>query len=211
MAVNQSPGTLIYDSRPLPPFKRLVVLIPPADLDEIKLARRLRSMMVPLKTGILLLALVNHEDEDPLARRRLINLAAILHDPLYTVESKTISGNRWIVEIQEHLSPGDILVCFSGHNTSIWGLKSQPVGQALANKLPYPVVLITSPAIRNTASQALSRRILGWMISFVIILVFLGLDMRIVQDTQGWVGAVLLGMVMLIEAGLIWSWNSFWN
>jgi len=210
MAVNRSPGTLISDSRPLPSFKRLVVLIPPADLDEIKLARRLRSMMVPFKTGILLLALVNHEDEDPLARRRLINLAAILHDPLYTVESQTVYGNRWIAKIQEHLSPEDILVCFSGHNTSIWGSKSQPVRQTLLNKLPYPVIILTSPAIKNIPSQALSRRILGWVISFVIILVFLGLDMRIVQDTQGWVGAVLLGMVMLIEAGLIWSWNSFW-
>jgi len=210
MAVNHSPGTLIYDDGPLPPFRRLVVLIPPADLDEIKLARRLRSMMVPYKTGILLLALVVREDEDPLARRRLTNLAAILHDPLYTVESKTISGNRWIGEIQEYLSPGDLLVCFSGHFTT-WGLKSQPVGQTLVGKLPYPVVLLTSPAIKNIPSQALSRRFLGWAISLVIILVFLGLDARIVQDAHGWIGTVLLGTAMLVEVGLIWSWNSRWN
>jgi hypothetical protein len=211
MAINHSPGTLLSDGGPLPPFRRLVVLIPPADLDEIKLARRLRSMMVPYKTGILLLSLVTEEGEDSLARRRLTNLAAILHDPQYSVESKTISGNRWIGKIQEILAPGDLLVCFSGHNASTWSLKSQPVGQTLAGRLPYPVFLLPSLAIKDISRQALSRRILGWMISLVIILVFLGLDARIVQDASGWIGTFLLGTAMLVEAGLIWSWNSLWN
>ena len=117
-----------------------------------ELARRLRSMMSPSKEGILLLSLVTREDEDSLERRRLTNLAAILRDPFYTVTSKIISGNHWVGEIRENLLPGDLLVCLNGHKRSCQNLKRKPVGQALADQLPYPVY-VSAPYSINEVLQ----------------------------------------------------------
>jgi hypothetical protein len=44
-----------------------------------------------------------------------------------------------------------------------------------------------------------------------MILLFLGFDVRIVQDANGWIGTVFLGTAMLVEAGLIWTWNTLWD
>ena len=210
MNISHLPGTLLHDDEPLPAFRRLVILVPNTDLDEIRLARRVRSMMVPYKASILLLSLVTLEEDLP-EYRRLTNLAAVLRDPLYNVTSKTISRNQWVKEINENPLPGDLLVCLEGHYTPSWGLKNQPVCQALVNRLPCPIYVLHNIAIKEVPRQALSHRIVGWVVSITIILIFIGFDMRIVQDAAGWISSLLLGMAMLVEVGLIWSWNNFWN
>jgi hypothetical protein len=211
MNANSHPGTLLHDGQPLPAFRRLVVLIPNADLDEIRLARRIRSMMSPYKAGILLLSTVIREEEGLLERRRLTNLATLLRDPYYTVTSKTISAKHWVGEIKENLLPGDLLVCLKGQNSPSWSLKSHPVGQTLAGHLPCPVYVLHNIAIKEVLGQTLSHRILGWVVPIVIILLFIGFDVRIAKDAAGWVSVMLLSIAMLVEIGLIWGWNYHWN
>jgi hypothetical protein len=211
MIANTHPGTLLHDGQPLPAFRRLVVLIPNADLDEIRLARRIRAMMSPHKAGILLLSTVIREGEGPLERRRLTNLAAILSDPFYTVTSKTISAKHWVGEIKENLLPGDLLVCLNGHKAPSRSLKSQTVGQALSGELPCPVYILQNIAIKEVFHQTISHRIIGWMVPIVMILLFIGFDVRIAKDAGGWVSTLLLWIVFMVEAGLIWSWNYHWN
>jgi hypothetical protein len=211
MTYHATPGTLLHEGEPLPPFNRLVVLLPPADLDEVRLARRLRSMIVPYKTGILLLSLVIRDGEDSQERRRLTNLAAILRDPLYPVTSKTIIGNGWIEKIKENLLPGDILVCFLQQKAPTWGMKSQPISQVLAGELPCPVYVLHSFGIKQTPHQAFSRLFSGWVVPITMITLFLAFDFYLAQDAGGWLRITLLGTAMLVEAGLIWSWNILWN
>ena len=149
--------------------------------------------------------------DDANERRKLANLTAILRDPLYVVSSKIIPANRWVNETQKTLLPGDLLVCFAGHLVPIWPFRHQPVSQILAARLPYAVYILNSPTIKTPSNPAFSHRILGWVVSIVMILLFLGFDVRIVQDANGWIGTVFLGTAMLVEAGLIWTWNTLWD
>jgi hypothetical protein len=211
MTVKPHSEHVLYDGQPLPAFRRLVLLVPNADLDEIRLARRIRAMMSPYKAGILLLSPVIQEGEAPLERRRLTNLAALLRDPFYTVTCKTISGKHWVREIKENLLPGDLLVCLKGQKPPSWSLKNQSVGQTLAGNLPCPVYLLRNIATREVFNPTLSHRILGWVVPIVMILLFIGFDIRIAKDAAGWVSAMLLCIAMLVEIGMIWSWNYHWN
>lgn len=211
MTAKQRPGTLLQDGQPLPAFHRLVILVPNADLDEIRLARRIRSMMVLHKADILLLSLVTREGKESLERRRLTNLAAVLRDPLYTVTSKTISSNHWGREIKENLLPGDLLVCLGEQYAPSWGFRSQPLGEALVGRLPYPVYVLHYTDIKEVPRQSLSHRLVGWSVSIVVILLFLGFDARIVQGAGGWISTLLLGMSLLVEVGILWSWNNLWD
>jgi len=211
MTAKQNPGTLFHDGQPVPAFRRLVILAPNADLDEIRLARRIRSMLVTHQAGILLLSFVSREEEDALERRRLTNLAAVLRDPLYTMAYRTIPRKHWVEEIKENLLPGDLLVCLEGQNAPSWGLKSQPVGLVLAGRLPCPVYVLHNIAIEEAPRQGISHRIVGWAVSIAMVLLFIGFDVRIVQEAGGWISTLLLGMSMLIEAGLLLSWNNHWN
>lgn len=211
MTAKQLPGTLLHDGQPLPAFHRLVILVPNADLDEIRLARHIRNMMLSHRADILLLSLVTWEGEESLERRRLTNLAAVLRDPLYTVTSKIISSNHWVGEIQKNLLPGDLLMCLEGQYAPSWGFRSQPVGEALVGRLPYPVYVLHFTDFKEIPRQALSHRLVGWSVSIVVILLFLGFDARIVQGAGGWISTLLLGMSLLVEVGLLWSWNNLWN
>ena len=211
MTAKQNPGSMFQDDQPLPAFRRLVILVPNADLDEIRLARRIRAMMSPYKVGILLLSPVIREEEDSLEHRRLTNLAAILGDPFYTVTTKTISGKRWIGEIKQNLLPGDLLVCLKGQHAPSLGQKSQPIDQALVGQLPCPVYVLNNIAIKETSRRTFSHRLVGWLVPIAIILLFLGFDVRIILDTGGWVNTMLLGTTLIVEVVLIWSWNNLWD
>jgi hypothetical protein len=127
------------------------------------------------------------------------------------VTSKTIIRNGWVEKIKENLLPGDILVCFLEQNAPSRGIKSQSIVQAITGKLPCPVYVLRSFRIKEVQRQELSQFLLGWTISIIMILLFLGFDIRIVQDASGWIRNILLGTAMLVEASLIWSWNARWN
>ena len=211
MNTKQRPGRVFYDDQPIPAFRRLVILIPNADLDEIQLARRIRTMMSPNKAGILLLSLVRRDVEDSQERRRLINLAVILGDPLYTVTSKIISGKHWIEEIKENLMPGDLMVCLRGQYAPSRGYKSQPIDQALSDKLACPVYVLNNIAIKEIHRHAFNHEVLGWLVPIAMIVLFFVFDVRITQDARGWVSTLLLWTAVIVEAALIWSWINLWD
>ena len=148
MIEKQHPETLLQYGQPLPSFRRLVILIPNADMDEIRLAQRIRIMMSPKKIDILLLSSVTREEEVSLEHRRLTNLAAILRDPFYTVTSKILSGKHWIEEIKENMLPGDLLVYLEGKYPPIKHSRKQTVGQALASQLSCPVMILNNITIK---------------------------------------------------------------
>ncbi len=211
MTKNINPGILLYDEEQLPPFNRLVILVPNNELDEIKLARRIRAMMPADEASLLLLSLVTREEEESLERRRLTNLAFIMGDPVYTIRCKQITGTHWVEAIKTILRPGDLLVCLNGQNAPSRTLKHQPIGQVLASQLTYPVYVLNNIATNEGPSQKLGHRIIGWLAPIAIIIFFLGFDIRIFQDAGGWTTNLLLVTSLFIEAGLIWSWGNLWN
>ncbi len=96
-------------------------------------------------------------------------------------------------------------------NPNFWNLKRQPIGQALADELPCPVYVLNHILVNEVPRQAIGHQILGWVVPIVIILLFMGFDARIILDTRGWVSSLLLGMVLLVEVGLIYGWTNLWN
>jgi hypothetical protein len=49
------------------------------------------------------------------------------------------------------------------------------------------------------------------VVPITMITLFLAFDFYLAQDAGGWLRITLLGTAMLVEAGLIWSWNILWN
>jgi len=208
----QKPNTVFQEGHPAPPFTRLVVLVPDADLDDIRLARRLRTLMTPYKKGILLLTPIRETDQESLERRRLTNLAAILHDPHYSVSTQTLESSRWIDQINPILIPGDLLVCLAGQSSPLRGLKKQTIVEALIPRVSCPLYVIDGVRVVETHGISRMHRLIGWLVPILVILLFLGFDIDIARDrTAGWIGTLILWIVLLVEAGLLWGWNNLWD
>ena len=209
MKTSQSTKDLYSYNEPVPQFRRLVVLVPDADIDEIRAARCLRRMMNSNKEGIFLLSILRGNESDPQVQRRLANLAAILRDPVYKVTARTLARQNWSSQLRQNLLPHDLLVCFPGDRIAMGRFTSRSVDQVVRRELQIPVVLLTGLEIVHDKEPQWIRHTLGWAISLAIILVFLHLDIAVIKNTPGYISTFLLVFVTVLEAGVIWDWNNF--
>lgn len=201
---------LIPGDQPLPPARRLVVLVPDTDVDESELATRIWSLASPRGLAVLYLGMIRDGRAESLTRRRLITLAAITRDDWAHVETRLEPEGNWIQIVRHIWEPGDLIVCHAEQALSGWSLKRKSLAQSLAAALNTPVYVLSGfyPGLPTEQPRWLAR-LLSWLPPLVLLVLFFMLQVRITWGTTGWIQTALLCLSVIVEFGLIGTWEHF--
>ena len=132
---------LIPSGAPLPPARRLVVLVPDADQDETGLTRRIWTLAAPRQMEVLYLGLYRTPSDEPRARRRLATMAALTRDDCVNVKTALVMDADWLRSLRSLVQTGDLIVCHAEQLQGGWH-RDRPLGPYLSQALKIPVVTI---------------------------------------------------------------------
>jgi len=197
-------GLLVIHNLNIAAARRLVVLVPNQDVDEVAFAHAIWELAFPPGLAVLLLGLCLNPNHEPRARRRLVTVAALIREPRVSVEMQLDFGRNWMPSLKSVLQRGDIVICPAGQQTGIF---REPLDLAL-EKLGSPI--ITLPGLYPFTRRLIPRFIFEsafWAVSGVVLFVFFWFQSRILRIPEEWVKDTLLSLSVLIELGLIWVWN----
>jgi hypothetical protein len=198
-------GLLVIHNLDVVAARRLIVLIPNLDVDEVALAHEIWNLAFPRGLAVLLLGLCPNPDDEPGARRRLVTVAALIREPRVSVETQLDFGRNWIPILKNFLEMGDIVICPAGQRIGIFG---EPLDLSLA-KLGTPI--ITLPGLYPPTRKLIPRFILEsvfWVVSGAVLFIFFWFQSRILRISEEWAKDILLSLSVLIELGVIWVWNN---
>lgn len=193
-----------------PPLKRLVVLVPDAEVDEARLATKLWSMASGPGLNLLLLGLSRDSSREARLQRRLATIASIARDRRTQVDSRVSVSTRWESLIQSVWQAGDLLVCHAEQSSSVFGIGREPLAPVLASRLKVPVFAVAGfyPDLPPDLPEWASR-----IIAIVpLILFFAGFIVALIgiqRFTTGPAQTVLLCLAVIIEYVLIAAWETF--
>jgi hypothetical protein len=200
---------LITDMRTAPsPVRRLIVLVPDHDLDESALARRVWSMAVPQRLGVLFLSIARDADHEWQLRRTLTMLAALTRDDRLVVESRMVAERDWLSVLQTEWQKGDLIVCHAGQSIRRLGRPSQRLAEVLVSRLRAPVCELTDFYAGKSRRASPLRTILK-AVPLGIIGGFFEVQVLIAQSVRGGLATALMCATVVAEIGLIWAWESY--
>jgi hypothetical protein len=204
-------GTALPVSEEIPLLKarRLVVLVPDRDLDDVMLSREAWSLASQGSHHILYMTVIQDPDHESQARRRLITLAAITRDDQTQVETRVCLEPATTRAVRDIHQDGDMLVCLAGHKAANGHWKHLPIETALVKSLHMPVILLTG-IYQETELMGSSwrRSALYWSVTLVILALFTRFEMAITDASNNWVGQLLLIFTVLVETGVIIIWTA---
>lgn len=196
-------------ARPLPPFHRLVVLVPDMDLDETRLAHYIWSLASPCYLDVLFLSLYRDAEAELRARRRLAILAAITRDDRIRVESRVYPASKWEKAIRAVWQPGDIVLCHAEQTDAVRELRRTP--SATTPKFPL-VVLYGFSQPEDGPWRKPTARWASWLVPLVIIVSFALFQIRLERVvSENGMRTLLLCASVTLEFGLIWLSHRFLN
>ena len=201
-------GLLVLQNLNITAARRLVVLVPNQDVDEVAFAHAIWELAFPPGLAVLLLGLCLNANHEPRARRRLVTIAALIREPRVPVEMQLDFGRNWTPGLRGVLDPGDIVICPAGQQLGIFG---ESLDLSL-EKLGSPVITLPGlyPITRNRVPGFILESIF-WLVSIAVLLVFFWFQIRILRISEEWAKDTLLSVSVLIELGLIWVWNNLFH
>jgi len=201
---------VIPEGQPLPPARRLMVLIPDQDTDETELARRIWALASPRGLAVVYLGLNRDFATESRARRRLATLAAVTRDDRVNVQTRLEVGVDWMRAVRALWRSGDLVVCHAEQMVRAGGLWRKPLGQALVSDLKAPVYLFSGfYSELPMPSASLTARALSWLIPLAILVGFFLIQVQIDQAVTGWLRTTLLSLSVVAEFGMVLIWNRF--
>jgi len=198
-------SVLVIQNLDVTAARRLVVLVPNLDVDEVAFAHEIWNLASPPGLAVLLLGLCLNPNHEPRARRRLVTIAALIREPRVSVEMQLDFGRNWTLSLKGVLDPGDIVICPAGQQVGIF---REPLDLSLA-RLGSPVITLLGlyPLTRKLIPDFI-RGSIFWVVSLAVLFVFFWFQSRILRISEEWVKDTLLSLSVLIELGLLWVWNN---
>ena len=182
-------------------IRRLVILVPNADIDEVKIAREIWETAAPARLAVLFIGLCGDIVEEPHLRRKLAMLAALTRDDRISVETRLEFGRNWLRSLKPISKTGDVVICFAEQQIGLW---RKPLSEAL-EKTGVPVwTLSGSYPMKNTFSLRPFASILFWGFSIVVLTFFFWLQAQTLRLTVEWAKNTLLYLSVFGEVGLLW-------
>jgi hypothetical protein len=216
-AVGEEQSLLLAASNPrilttrdaLPECRRLVVLVPNAEIDpDSHLPQRIWQLAGQAGSCVLYLTAAGDYESEMSARRRLSLLAAITRDKRVPVEIQVAHTSSWAQALKSVLQPGDLIL---GHAelTARKGLfGSEPLSDQLGRLFSSPVYLLSGYAQQEPKmTPHILRLFLAGVLLGLILIGFFALDEQIIRQLVGTAQQVTLLMMVLVEIGAIWLWN----
>jgi hypothetical protein len=198
-------GLLHVEDGRLVSVRRLIVLVPNWDVDEVELARQVWELAVPLRLAVLFLGLCQDLTEELSMHRRLATLASLTRDPRLSVETRLEIGRNLPRKLKAIYTPGDVVVCHAEQRAGLWRI---PLHEALA-KLEAPIWTLegNDPSMKPSAFTGI-KEVIFWLISIAIMVVFFWIQVSIVRMSKDWAHSALLYFSVLSEIALLWIWHS---
>jgi hypothetical protein len=188
----------------LAPVRRLIVLVPDADLDYAAATRRVWNLAGEMESHILFIGLCKDTAEEPGLRRQLITMTAMVQGGKVSAEAYIETGTNWVTIVKRNYQQGDLVVCFAEQRA---GLMQKPLSQILQASLKIPVYILSGIFWKKPGLNWRSQVTL-WVGHIGIVLAFSLLQFRIVQLPKDGFQSVLLLLSILPEFWLIWVWNN---
>lgn len=189
----------------LQPAHRLIVLLPPSEVDTTQVARKIRELANAFQCHVQFLGLTNDPASEPALRRQIVTLSAMVEDAHIFVDSKIELGSNWLDAVRFECHEGDVIVCFAEQS---FGTSREPLHKSLEASLGATIYVLKGFLPQKEKRSSLwSSNALAWIGSILLILGFLWLQMQIVQPPS-WSHEILFYLSIIVETGLIWLWNS---
>jgi len=189
--------------------RRLVVLIPNQDVEEVKLSRAIRAIPCPSYVNVLLVAVVQDEEQELASRRRMATIATYVRDSQYTVSFQACWQHSWHKALKELVQPGDVLVYPPELSIRTRAFHHIPLEKALQGlNLPlYPLAGFFQESQRTWPRRLLLRA--GyWSVLALILVVFFNLESAASLAISGSLSHLVTILVMLIEFGAVYLWTA---
>jgi hypothetical protein len=151
---------IFTEGEPVPPARRLIVILPDIEFDILTLPRQIRNLAVLDHLQILLLIKPSREENLFNSRVNLSTLASLIRDSRVDVQTHLVLGMSLVKAACQYSQPGDVVVCFAEH--WIHGLvKKNRLAEILAQKTHLPVY-----TLKGSVSEV-SEPYSAWLIDFV--------------------------------------------
>ena len=197
---------LLPKKLPLAPTRRLVVLVPPGEIAEDVLTRRVWQLAKDSGLGVLYLTLSREEDQSLYHRRRLTNLMMMTSYGNVRAHSSVSAAQDWPGAVRQILQTGDVLVCLTNHQVFHHLVWQRSLGEQLAQATGAPVYMLAGLKIGPPAKLLqMIKEIRTWTLSLILLLAFFSLQASIVRFTTAPLSTILLCLSVLVELYLLFK------
>lgn len=189
---------------------RLIVIVPGCLTDPARLARWVSELAARRSKDILFLTLSDKSDDALALNRQQVTLGIIAHQVFVAVDTQTIPSANWLDTLHLICNPQDEWVCLNEHTVSTGRFQKKPLASVLGERFTLPVITLTGflePASRQP--HPVRKAVFAWAGSFLILALFLALEINTTQFLQGIAGQILLILAILVEGYLLLAWNSW--
>lgn len=201
---------IFQDPLPLEPVSRLVVILPPGEIDPVGLSRRVWQIADSSGLSVLYLADSAGSAQTPELRRQAANLAAMTTSGNVRAAFKMSSGARLDHSLAAVRTEGDLLVCLAEHHVPQRFARRTALGPQLAALTRAPVYMLGGLEIKMTARPwRLVREILAWTAFIGLAAAFFVLEVRIDRLLADPMATILLCITAGAEFFLVWKINSW--
>jgi hypothetical protein len=205
-------GHLLLPRSPIEtPLRRLLVLIPDEEVNEVRLAQTIWLLAMPYDLDVLLIGVAWRGDA-AYSRRRLVSLATQVRNGRVRVETTIYPRKSWLKAIAQNWRPGDVIVCHDQQRVSPNGWRRQLLGNWLLDVHASPVYILKGfysglpLEIFTLRGKALSVGV-----PLLIIVLFIFLQAGISQWPASWFYFPAMILSVSVEIGLIALWEGAFN
>lgn len=191
----------------LGPARRLIVLVPPLEVDLAVLTRRIWKLAQSSGAHVLFVGLYGDPAQEPRLRRDLVTMTAMTNDGSVFAEAEVVNGKDWVAAVRSRWQPGDMVLCFEEQRV---GLSHRPLSQMIHSDLDIPLYVLTGLYPQDNAHMDWLTQAKAWLGALVIVVGFFVLQVKIGQLDNGWT-TILQLLSIFVEAGLILAWNSLFG
>ena len=188
--------------------RRLIVLVPNADLDYAAAMRRVWELAGKWGAHILFIGLSKDIAEEASLRRQLVTMTAMVQDGKASAEARVEVGNNWVKVVKSCYQAGDVIVCFAEQRA---GLLYRPLSQILQSNLKIPVYILSGLYAQSSSRFNRLSLIPLWAGFIGILVVAFLLQIRIISLPRDWAQTTLLILSVTAELWLIWFWNNLFS
>jgi hypothetical protein len=199
----EAASLILTEADPLPPSRRLVVILPDADLDVFALSKRLWNLAAPERRQVLLLTRPGEAENEYHSRVSLTTLASLIRDARVEVQTQVIAGLSLEKAARQYSRSDDVLVCFEEQRNPGF-LKQDRLADVLAQKTHLPVYTLKGSVSEMT--HHLSESLIEFALLAICLAVLLGffaLELWIDRNTAGAFHTVLELLAVFAEVWII--------
>lgn len=191
---------------PDPIVRRLIVLVPGAEIDPIAWAAQIKSLALPRRLAVLLVGRIQDDQEIWDLRRSLTTLAALVAAPdEVDVETQVSTKRTWLEVVAQFAVTGDMVICHREQVTAAsWPWQRRSLAEAIRTRMHVPVCTLSGLAYEaETRASGLMARAWSWLSPVLVIAAMGFVQVEIQLHTVGWSTPVLLSITAVAELILL--------